>query len=253
MGVINGYLESLTSIAWAILSLVVAYLVVKVFIDPLINRMARKAGVSSATASFWKTTVLILALAIAAIMSLSQVGVRIEFLYILLGLAILSLVLGSRDVVANTIAGYALLIYKPFRRGDTIAIGDTVGTVRDIGTIYTQIVSDRGVLYVPNIEFLKRSVLNRQAPSLSKVVVPVKVRASEDLNKVEQAMLRVAKGFKELTIPPEPEVVIGDLTSEYSEVQLVAYITNPKRSAYVSSELKKRLREEFSKEGIMLQ
>jgi len=230
----------------------VAYLIVKVFLDPLITSLARKAGVSTATASFWRTMVLILALTIAAIMSLSQIGARIEFLYILLGLAILSLVLGSKDLVANTIAGYALLIHKPFRRGDTIAIGDTVGTVRDIGSIYTQVVSDRGVLYVPNIEFLKRSVLNRQAPSLSRVVVPVKVRASEDLGRVEQAMLRAAKGFKELTIPPEPEVIVGDLTSEYSEVQLVVYITNPKRAAYVASELRKRLREEFNRDGIML-
>jgi len=249
---INELLGTLTSIAWALLPFIVAYLVVKVFIDPLIDRLARRAGVSTATASFWRTVMLVMALAIAAVISLSQVGVRMEFLYILLGLAILSLVLGSREVVANAIAGYALMVYKPFRRGDTIAIGDTVGTVRDIGTIYTQVVSDRGVMYVPNTEFLKRSVLNRQAPSLSKVTVPVRVRASEDLDRVEQAMLRAAKGFKELTIPPEPEVVIGDLTSEYSEVQLIAYVTNPKRAAHVASELKKRVREEFSKEGIML-
>jgi len=226
--------------------------VVKVFIDPIINSLARKAGVSTATASFWKTLVLILALVIAAIVSLSQIGVTVEFLYILVGLAILSIVLGSKDVVANTIAGYALHIHKPFRRGDTIMLGETAGTVRDIGTIYTQVVSDRGVLYVPNIEFLKKAVLNRQAPSLTRIVVPVKVRATENLSKVEQLMLKAAKGFKELTMPPEPEVIINDIRSDYSEVQLAVYITNPKRSLYVSSELRKRIKEEFDREGIAL-
>ncbi|RLF14122.1 MAG: hypothetical protein DRJ97_06835 [Thermoprotei archaeon] len=251
---INGYLDTLITIGWALLPLIVAYVVVKIFLDPVIERLARKAGVSTATASFWKTMVLVLALSIAAIMVLSQAGARIyiEFLYILIGLAILSVVLGSRDVVANTIAGYALLIHKPFKRGDVIALGDTVGTVRDIGTLYTQIVSERGVLYVPNTEFLKKAVLNRQAPTLSRVTVPVKVRSSEDLSRVEQLMLRAAKSFKELTVPPEPEVVINDIRGEYCELLLNVYITNPKRSLYVASELRRRIKEEFEKEGVAL-
>ncbi|PCN50757.1 hypothetical protein B6U99_02820 [Candidatus Geothermarchaeota archaeon ex4572_27] len=248
------YLDTLISIGLALLPLTVAYLIVKIFMDPLIDRLARRAGVSTATASFWKTMVLVLALSIAAIMALSQAGARIyiEFLYILIGLAILSIVLGSRDVVANTIAGYAILIHKPFKRGDVIALGDTVGTVRDIGTLYTQIVSERGVLYVPNTEFLKKAILNRQAPTLSRVTVPVKVRPSEDLNRVEQALLRAARGFKELTVPPEPEVVVNDIRGDYCELHLNVYITNPKRSAYVASELRKRIKEEFEREGIAL-
>lgn len=247
------YLENLISIVRTLLPLVVAYLLVKVVVEPSIDKLARRAGVSTAVASFWKTLALAMALAVALMVALAQLGARVEFLYILLGLALLSLVLGSRDVVANTIAGYAILVHKPFRRGDSIAMGEVAGTVRDIGTIYTQVVSERGILYIPNREFLRNVVLNSQAPSLTRVVLPIRVRAAEDLERVERAVLRAAEGcVKELTVPPEPEVLVTDITSEYSEVQLAVHVTNPKRVAHVASELRKKIREEFSKEGIAL-
>jgi small-conductance mechanosensitive channel len=250
---LDGHLESLISIIEALLPLVAAYLLVRLVVEPSIDRVARRTGVSTAIASFWKTLALVMALAIALMMALAQLGARVEFLYILLGLALLSLVLGSRDVVANTIASYAILIHKPFRRGDSIAIGGVAGTVRDVGTIYTQVVSEQGVVYIPNREFLRNTVLNCQASSLTRVALSIKVRASEDLERVEKAMLKAAEEcVKELTVPPEPEVLVTDITSEYSEVQLAVHVTNPRRVAHVASELRKKIRDELNREGIAL-
>jgi small-conductance mechanosensitive channel len=253
---LDGHLESLISIIEALLPLVAAYLLVRLVVEPSIDRVARRAGVSTAIASFWKTLALVMALAVALMMTLAQLGARAELFYasyILLGLALLSLVLGSRDVVANVVASYAILIHKPFRRGDSIAIGGVAGTVRDVGTIYTQVVSEQGILYIPNREFLRNTVLNRQASSLTRVALSIKVRASEDLERVEKAMLKAAEEcVEELTVPPEPEVLVTDITGEYSEVQLAVHVTNPRRVAHVASELRKKIRDELNREGIAL-
>ncbi|MCX8204522.1 MAG: mechanosensitive ion channel family protein [Candidatus Nezhaarchaeota archaeon] len=224
----------------------------RVAINPLIDRAVRRAGASAAVSSLWKTMALVLAIVMSIAVALPQIGVRAEFLYIVVGIALLGLVLGSREVIANVIAGYVLLTNKPFKRGDSIVIGEVSGIVRDIGAVYTQVASDHGMLYVPNVEFFKHVIANRQAHPLAKIVVPIRVRAAEDLSKVESIIIRAAKSTRELTIPPEPEAVVSSLGSEYDEIQLIAYVTNPKRAGHVASDIRKRIKEEFRKEGIAL-
>ncbi|MEM4699593.1 MAG: mechanosensitive ion channel [Candidatus Nezhaarchaeales archaeon] len=224
----------------------------RVVVNPLIDRALRRAGASTAAGSLWKSVISALVVIAAVAVALSQVGVRVELLYIIIGVVLLSLALGSREAVANVVAGYVLLTHKPFKRGDVITMGEVSGVVKDIGAIYTQVVSDHGTVYIPNVEFLKRVTANRQAHSLTKIVVPIRVRATEDLSRVESLILKAAKSTKELTIPPEPEVVVSSLGGEYDEVQLIAYVTNPRRAGHVASDIRKRIKEEFSREGVAL-
>jgi len=121
-----------------------AYLVYKLVIARVIDKIAKASGVESGVASFWKYIALAIVMLMAGAFSAPFIGGSSAMVYfavgLILGTIFLMLILGSKDVLANALSGYALMVYKPFRRGDMVVIDGKPGYVRDITAVYTEIV-----------------------------------------------------------------------------------------------------------------
>ncbi|RLF20632.1 MAG: hypothetical protein DRJ68_04845, partial [Thermoprotei archaeon] len=61
-----------------------------------------------------------------------------------------------------------------------------------------------------------------------------------------------AKQCKELVVPPEPEVYLTDINSQYSTLQLIVRVANPRRMPQVKSKLLKLIKQAFINAGIQL-
>ena len=106
------------------------------------------------------TTVVIWVLAV--LVSLPLFGVNISALITTLGVTSLAVALAAQDVIANFIAGFLIMIDRPFRLGDRIKLptGETV-TVLDIGVRRSQfLAADRSIIIVPNQDLSKGRIVN---------------------------------------------------------------------------------------------
>jgi small-conductance mechanosensitive channel len=115
------------------------------------------------------TNIIIWAVGIIAV--LSYLGINITALITTLGVGSLAIALAAQDTIANVIAGFLIMIDRPFKVGDKIKLptGENV-TVLRIGNRRSQFKDDEGALYVvPNVDLSKSKIVNYSTNSSSRL------------------------------------------------------------------------------------
>jgi len=106
---------------------------------------------------------------IALIMVLSNFGININALIAALGVGSLAIALAAQDTIANIIAGFLIMVDRPFRMGDIIKLpsGEKV-KVLSIGIRRSKFVleEESAVVIVPNLELSKSKILNYSRHSI---------------------------------------------------------------------------------------
>lgn len=99
---------------------------------------------------------------IALLVVLPLYGVNISVLIATLGVGSLAIALAAQDTIANIIAGFLIMIDRPFRIGDKIKLptGEIV-TVLDIEIRRSKFLSeDKAIIIVPNVDLSKSKIVN---------------------------------------------------------------------------------------------
>lgn len=233
---------------------VVAYIVYRLVIAKVIDKVVKASGVETGIASFWKYIALAIIMLISGLISVPFVGGYSSAIYFALGLIlgtiILMLILGSKDVLINALSGYALMIYKPFKRGDIVVIDGEPGYVRDITAVYTEVVREDGVCFIPNSELMKKSFTMRPLDVLSKLSILIRVKGDVDIDMVEVLIKDAIKQCKEIATTPEPEIYLVDMSNNLLTIQVVVKVLNPRRIPQVRSQILKTIRQSFINAGI---
>jgi small conductance mechanosensitive channel len=90
--------------------------------------------------------------------ALGTLGVDISALVAGLGLTGLTIGFALKDVIASVMAGIMLMIYRPFRRGDRIAVVGLEGIVAGLDLRYTHLQAEGKRYLVPNATVLANAV-----------------------------------------------------------------------------------------------
>jgi len=233
-----------------------AYLAHRLIIARVIDKIAKASGVESGVASFWKYVALAIVMLMAGAFSTPFIGGQTGVVYFVIGLVLgtifLMLILGSKDVLANALSGYALMVYKPFRRGDMVVIDGELGYVRDITAVYIEIVREDGIYYVPNSELMKKSFLMKPLDALSKLTIDLKVKSSANVDVVEQLIKDAVKQCKEVVTTPEPEIYLREISGGNLTIRIVAKVVNPRKTPQIRSQILKAIKHSFESAGIEL-
>ncbi len=110
---------------------------------------------------FAKATNILLWL-IALIILLSHFGININALLATLGVGSLAIALAAQDTIANLIAGFLIMVDRPFAIGDKIKLptGEKV-EVLDIGIRRSRFLAeDKAIIIVPNVDLSKNKIVN---------------------------------------------------------------------------------------------
>jgi MscS family membrane protein len=109
----------------------------------------------------------VLVIAIAVTIFLSRLGIDVTAFAAAIGLGGLAISLAAKDTIADAIAGFIILVDRPFRIGDRIEIQGvgTWGDVVDIGLRTTRIrTRDNRLVIVPNSTIGANQVVNYTYP-----------------------------------------------------------------------------------------
>ena len=99
--------------------------------------------------------------AIAIIVILDNLGVNVTALIAGLGIGGIAIGLAAQGIFSDLFAALSILFDKPFRRGDTIRYGQSVGTVERIGLKTTRLRSLEGQqLVMSNTKLLDQEISN---------------------------------------------------------------------------------------------
>jgi small conductance mechanosensitive channel len=112
-------------------------------------------------------------------------------------------------LLSNFAAGVFLLVFRPFKVGDTIAAVGVTGTVREIGMFVTSVITaDNVVTYIGNNRLFSENVQNFSASPFRRVDLTVQLLPGTDSEAVIMRLRRRLRQIPHLLDTPVPIVEI---------------------------------------------
>jgi len=139
-----------------------------VIVERLVSRIGVARGLDPDLARLLARVARLALLTFGAVTALGTVGIDIKALVAGLGLTGFALGFALKDIIANTLAGILILLYKPFQRGDRVDVGNGggAGVVEAIDMRYTVLTADDGTrVLVPNATLFTNSIRVRREGS----------------------------------------------------------------------------------------
>lgn len=139
---------------------------------------------------------------------LPMIGVSPASLVAVLGAGGAAIALALKDSLGNVAGGIIILMNKPFNRGDTIEVGDTIGVVDAIDLLTTMLHTfDNKEVTIPNGTITTSVLTNYSGETMRRVDCTFGISYQADIGKAKEILFSIAencpKAYK------EPEFVIG--------------------------------------------
>jgi MscS family membrane protein len=128
-----------------------------------LNRRLRRRNLAGATSMvrLARRVIDMLIVFVGMLVALYHFGVNLTAALAGLGVGGIAVALAAQKTLENVIAGVSLIFDQTVNAGDTVKVGDTMGTVEDIGLRSTRIRTlDRTVVSVPNGQIASMSLEN---------------------------------------------------------------------------------------------
>ena len=191
--------------------------------------------------------------AAAILCVLAELGVNVLPAVIVIAAAILAIGIGARSLVADVVAGLAIVFEDQFAVGETIQAGDVAGKVEQLTLRRTVVRDARGALVtLGNSEI--RSVAN-VSRDWSAATVDITVAAEEPLERALQILETASSGLRadpawSQAIVDGPRVLGVQDYGRSGPTLRVQVRTTPLRQDEVARELRRRIQMEFQRHRI---
>ena len=166
------------------------------------------------------------------------------------GIMTVALGFASQTSVSNIISGLFLIVDKPFKIGDVVKIGDTVGTVNTIELLSVKIRTfQNGLVRIPNEVMFKTEVLNYTHYPIRRIDVEVGVAYKEDIGKVKRVLFDVAKRNPLCLEEPPPLFIFVGYGESSLDMKFCVWTMNENYLDLMNS-IKQEIKEIFDNNGI---
>lgn len=160
-------------------------------------------------ASYVEASASILLQVLLFIAVLGVLGIETTSFAALLAAAGLAVGAAWAGLLANFAAGVFLLVFRPFKVGDTIATLGVTGTVREIGLFVTSIVTAENVAtYIGNNRLFADNVQNFNATPFRRVDITVQLVPGTDSEAITMRLRHRLRQIPHLLDTPQPVIEI---------------------------------------------
>ncbi len=195
----------------AILILVIGRWIAK-GIRALVKRLMEKSKVDPTLVSFICSLIYVGLMAFIIIAVLGKLGVATASFVAVLGAAGLAVGLALQGSLANFAAGVLIIIFKPFKIGDFIEAGGTMGGVEEIGIFTTELKTpDNKTVIVPNSKVTGDNIVNYTVKGTRRMDLVAGVSYSSDLDKVRKVLEEILAEDERFLKDPAPTIGVLEL------------------------------------------
>ena len=131
---------------------------------------------------------------VAVVAAMSGLGIDLTAFTVFSGAVGVGLGFGLQKVVSNFISGIIILLDRSIKPGDTIALGETFGWIRELRARFVSVVTRDGREYlIPNEDFITREVINWSfSNDMVRLDVPFGVSYESDPHQVSALSIEAA-------------------------------------------------------------
>lgn len=162
--------------------------------------------------------------------------------------------LGSTSAISNVIAGLVITYMRPFKIGDRVKIGDTVGDVLEKSMLVTRVRTTKNEdITIPNSAILNGSTINYSSSAKELgLILHATVTIGYDVpwRKVHEILIEAAKKTPLTKEEPKPFVLQTSLDDFYVSYQINLYTEEASKGSKIYSELYANIQDGFNEAGV---
>lgn len=164
-------------------------------------------------------------LVLTFLLILQVIGVQATSLVAVAGATSLAIGLALQGTLTNLAAGVMLLLFRPFRLGDSIEVGGKSGVVRGINIFMTELVnSDTVQILIPNGQIWGTAIINNTTYATTRrhLVLSIPVPPTDAQTVVAALRTYVAEEPRVLRAPA-PSISLANISEKGVEIAIDAW------------------------------
>lgn len=144
---------------------------------------------------------------------ISKLGIESSSFLTILGAAGLAIGLSLQGSLSNFAGGMLIILFKPFKLGDTIEAQGVMGTVIDIQIFVTQLLTaNNQVIFVPNGALSNGTIINYSKETTRRTDLTLGISYETNLKETKELLIRILNADPKILKTPAPSVSVRELT-----------------------------------------
>ncbi|MFW2597960.1 mechanosensitive ion channel family protein [Aliarcobacter butzleri] len=159
----------------------------------ILGKVLRKInGIDETLVRFLENIVYYALLTVVIIAALNKLGIATTSFLAILGAAGLAIGLALKDSLGNFASGVMIVIFKPFKVGDSVIAGGVTGTVTEV-TIFNTVflTADNQKIIVPNSSITGGSITNVNANDTRRVDIIVGISYEDNIKHAKEVLANI--------------------------------------------------------------
>ena len=167
---------------------------------------------------------------VAVIVASVFLGVSLDRIALFASALSIGIGFGLQSIISNFVSGLILLVERPVKVGDWIAIGDLEGDIRKINVRATEIeMKDQSRLIVPNLDLISKTVRNlTHAGAFGRIKIVLRVNDDADPAALRTMIVGLLTAHRDVLTDPTPSVYLTDAKDGALEFTSFAYLASPR-------------------------
>ena len=186
----------------------------------------------------------------AALFILNTFGVQTTSVVAVIGAAGLAIGLALQGTLSNIAAGVMIVVFRPFKLGEFVDVGGSMGTVKDITLNYTELASVGNFqIIIPNSEVWGNRITNYSAYPLGRAEWECGVGYGANLKQAEEVIISTIMADERSLNDPEPFIQVNNLNASSVDFLVRVWCNSSDYFAY-QADMKRRVKEALDREGV---
>ena len=239
--------------------LISAFLIlfVGLYVIRVINRLIRKIMVKrdlDPTLTKFLADILLWVLRVLLFVTfISKLGIETSSFVAILGAMGLAVGLSLQGSLSNFAGGMLIILFKPFKVGDTIEALGVTGTVCEIQIFVTKLINGNNqTIFVPNGTLSNGTIINYSLQGIRRADLTLSISYDTDIRKAKTLITEVLNKNPKVLKTPEAEVSVKLLTDNSIQLAVRPWANNADFGA-VSSDTLESCKLAFDAAGIVIQ
>jgi len=199
-----------------------------------------------------KTGVGYVGVIIAALVTISALGLDLTNLALVAGALSVGIGFGLQNVVNNFVSGLILLAERPIKPGDWVVVGGHEGRVKKVNVRSTEVETfQMASVIIPNADLISNPVVNWTHKNIKgRVDVAVGVAYGTDPYLVKTVLLDCAKAHPNVMADPDPYVLFLDFGESSLNFEIRMYLSDVEQRLHTGSEIRFKIHDALKEQGI---
>lgn len=184
---------------------------------------------------------------------ISRLGIENSSFVAILGAGGLAVGLSLQGSLSNFAGGMLIIMFKPFKVGDTIEAQGAIGTVSEIQIFVTKVITGNNqTIFVPNGALSNGNIINYSIGGIRRADLVFSVAYDADLKAVKSIIMQILVNNPMVLQDPAPSIAVTDLTDSSVKLAIRPWATID-NYGIVCSDTLENCKTELYKAGIEIQ